>query len=295
MDRGDDFREDRQWLRERWAAARVLALDPEGRLLADARRRPRWLDARSLPATAFDEACYLGTIDDAAVFALVQHRASPGTEGRWLNIRSIAAEWPAHEAGLAAYARALVLWRARHLYCGRCGRATQFARAGHSVRCSDTACGLEQFPRVDPAVIMLVVDDSRCLLGRQAAWPPRRWSTLAGFVEPGESLEDAVRREIGEEAGVQVGRCDYQSSQPWPFPHSLMVGFRATAASTGIVRGDELQDVRWFEADALLAGLLRGELLLPSRYSISHRLIEEWLAERCDAGALAQVLAQASD
>ena len=134
---------------------------------------------------------------------------------------------------------------------------------------------------------MLVADGERCLLGRQAAWPERQFSTLAGFVEPGESLEDAVRREVEEESGVRVGACRYQSSQPWPFPSSLMLGFRADAADSRIRLGDELEDVRWFEVDALLAAVAAGELRVSSPISIAHRLLREWVGElRGEAAAL---------
>src|SRR5690606_34263888 len=143
-------------------------------------------------------------------FALVlQGGAAPPVDGQFLGLRGAAARWPAADSGLFAYARALALWQDRHRHCGRCGAANLPARAGHVLHCSDTACGSETFPRLDPAIIVLVADGERCLLGRQAAWPERQFSTLAGFVEPGESLEDAVRREVEEESGVRVGACRY--------------------------------------------------------------------------------------
>ena len=131
--------------------------------------------------------------------------------------------------GLLAYARALSIWRSRHRYCGACGAPLVAVRAGHALRCTNGACAQESFPRIDPAIIVLVCDGERALLGRQASWPPGRYSTLAGFVEPGESLEDAVAREVFEETGVPVHDVRYHSSQPWPFPSSLMVGFQASA------------------------------------------------------------------
>ena len=140
----------------------------------------------------------------------------------------------ADEAGVLAYARAMVLWRERHRFCGRCGAPTIAVarRSCHAMqRCG---CAHQQFPRIDPAVIVLITDGERALLGRQAAWPPGRYSTIAGFVEPGESLEDAVAREVREETGVIVDAVDYHSSQPWPFPSSLMLGFTAHAATTDI-------------------------------------------------------------
>src|SRR5690606_10135209 len=146
------------------------------------------------------------------------------TTAEFHDLRSIAGDLPAEEAGLLAYARAMVHWRSMHRYCGRCGARNGVSRGGHAMACSNPACQAQQFPRIDPAIIVLVSDGERALLGRQASWPAGRYSTLAGFVEPGESLEDAVRREVLEETGVTVTSLRYHSSQPWPFPASLMLG-----------------------------------------------------------------------
>lgn len=182
------------------------------------------------------------------------------------------------EAGLLAYARALSIWRARQRYCGACGAPTIPVRAGHCMRCSKEGCAQEYFPRLDPAIIVLVTDGERALLGRQATWPPGRYSTIAGFVEPGESLEDAVAREVMEETGVPVTGARYDSSQPWPFPASVMIGFRAWARSRTPVRVDgELEDARWFTREEIRAG---GTTLLPFSHSISRRLIVTWLEEQ---------------
>jgi len=196
-----------------------------------------------------------------------------GTELR--ELRPLAPLLPADSASLLAYARALGLWKSRHRFCGACGAANLPARAGHVMRCSRASCSNETFPRLDPAIIVLVIDASgeRALLGRQAAWPAGRYSTIAGFVEPGESLEDAVAREVAEETGVQVAEVAYDSSQPWPFPSSLMLGFRAIASTDAItLRDGELEDARWFTR----ADLAAGHPALPPAGAISARLIDGW-------------------
>jgi NAD+ diphosphatase len=189
-------------------------------------------------------------------------------------LRPLTAVLPADEAGLLAYVRALSIWRARHHYCGVCSAPTVPTHAGHCMTCSNPACGQEYFPRIDPAIIVLVSDGERALLGRQASWPPRRYSTIAGFVEPGESLEDAVMREVEEETGVAVSTVHYHSSQPWPFPSSVMLGFHARAAVGATVKvGGELEDARWVTREEVRS----GEILAPPTQSISWRLIESWL------------------
>jgi len=199
-------------------------------------------------------------------------------EARFEDLRVAGGLLPEDEAGLLAYARALLLWRQRHRFCGSCGAPTRSASAGHVMKCSAAGCGVEHFPRLDPAIIVLVTDGERALLGRQAAWPPGRYSTLAGFVEPGESLEDAVAREVLEETGVAVSDARYHSSQPWPFPSSLMIGFTARAPADATPRADEeLEDARWFSREEIGS----GTPLLPPPQSVSFRLIEDWF----DGGA----------
>jgi len=217
--------------------------------------------------------CVLVELDVAGAPAL-----PAGTQ--FAELRGIASRLPADEAGLLAYARGLSIWRARNRFCGVCGARLLRERAGHVLRCSNAGCAQEAFPRIDPAIIVMVSDGERALLGRQASWPAGRYSTIAGFVEPGESLEDAVVREVAEETGVAVYGIAYHSSQPWPFPASLMVGFRARCARNAAIHvGGELEDARWFtrtEIDAGAAGL-------PPSHSISYRLIRTWLAGAADA------------
>jgi NAD+ diphosphatase len=184
-------------------------------------------------------------------------------------------------AAILAYARAILFWHRRHSYCGRCGSPTLSTEAGHSRDCTNPDCAKKHFPRTDPSIIVLVhamhEGKPHCLLGRQAVWPPNVYSTLAGFVEPGEALEDAVRREVFEESGVRCDEVRYHSSQPWPFPGALMLGFDAEAKMQTVkVDGVELEDARWFAYDEMLAQVKAGKLFVPPPVSIAYRLIESW-------------------
>jgi NAD+ diphosphatase len=223
-----------------------------------------------------DHLILLGRFGETDCFAYeLDAAAVPTTDAgtSFQDLRVIASRLAADEAGVLGYARAMIAWRSRHRFCGNCGTATLPSRGGHARVCTNAACRLETFPRIDPAIIVLVSDGDRALLGRQATWPPGRYSTIAGFVEPGESLEDAVAREVFEETGVEAADIHYHSSQPWPFPASLMLGFMARAASTHILRRDaELEDAGWFSR----ADIGAGAILLPPRQSISYALIEHW-------------------
>jgi NADH pyrophosphatase NudC (nudix superfamily) len=205
-------------------------------------------------------------------------RARPGL--RPAGLREAAALLNDRDAGLFTHAVALANWHATHTHCPRCGTPTVTVAAGHAQRCP--ADGSEHFPRIDPAVIMLVTDpDDRCLLARNRRWPERRVSILAGFVEPGESAEQAVAREVQEETGIAVARVRYAGSQPWPMPQSLMLGFRA-AASGGLelrVDDDEIAEAHWYSREELRLALAAQEILLPPPVSIAHRLIQSWYGE----------------
>jgi NAD+ diphosphatase len=215
-----------------------------------------------------------------AIAALGESEPDPVTGTRALGLRAAAAVLPQADGGLAAHAAALVNWHRRHGHCAVCGAPTVIAEGGIVRHCP--RCGADHHPRTDPVVIMLVTDGDRVLLGRQRVWPPRRYSALAGFVEPGESLEEAVAREVHEEAGVEVGPPEYVASQPWPFPTSLMLGFIAPWRSGELRRVDaELEDVRWFTRDEVLGALdgrEDGPLGLPPRFAIARRLLERWSA-----------------
>jgi len=225
---------------------------------------------------------FLGLMDGRAVFAFDVGAAEPlrllpGVRGHFVDLRSVPGLLPPAEAAVLAHARGLMHWRARARFCGVCGRACEPAGAGHVMRCP--ACGTEHFPRTDPAVIMLVSDGSRALLGHSHRFPrTAMYSTLAGFVEPGESLEEAVAREVAEETAIRVGSVQYHSSQPWPFPGSIMLGFYAEALSTEIrIQTDELRDARWFSREEIAGHESRG-FSLPRPDSIARHLIEDWMA-----------------
>jgi NAD+ diphosphatase len=286
LDRAAHLRQEAEWF---------------GQALADERSRvvPVW-NSRSLvtlgdaPRAAFleldripqesrgiSELILLGRFNDVSVFAYEIESVDPpqlSIDSRFEDLRLIASVLPPAEAGLLGYARAMISWRRRHRFCGTCGTKTLPAKGGHVLVCTNPACRHEQFPRLDPAIIVLVSDGDRALLGRQASWPIGRYSTVAGFVEPGESLEDAVAREVLEETGVEVDKIEYYSSQPWPFPASLMLGFTAHAVTREVhLRDQELEDARWFTRDEVAAGVP----LLPPSQSISFSLIEQWF----DAGS----------
>ena len=199
----------------------------------------------------------------------------PGTE--FQELRPLLAVLPASEIELLSLARALVIWRSRHRHCGVCGASNEPRSAGHVLRCTNAACGSEFFPRIDPAIIVLVTDGDHALLGRQKSWPKGRYSALAGFAEPGESLEQTVAREVEEETGTRVSWVRYIASQAWPFPASLMLGFHA-GATRGPVRLDgELEDARWMSLQQLQS---QAALLLPPIFTIARRLIEAWMLEQ---------------
>lgn len=269
VDRAAQRRRDATWLDRAWAGGRLLVVDDERRaLLGD--------DGLVYVETAgWDgERFFLG-VDAGGVSYWAGVGALPRRLGaRPATVREVGAVLPDRDAGLFVTAVALVNWHATHRRCPRCGEPTAPVDGGWVRRCP--ADGSDHFPRTDPAVIVLVHDGAdRCLLGRQPTWPPGRYSTLAGFVEPGESLEQAVVREVLEESGVVVDDIVYRGSQPWPFPASLMLGFEARVVrGEAAVGDDELEDVRWFTR----AEMSSGHALLPPPSSIAHWLITRWLA-----------------
>src|SRR3954447_21641581 len=273
VDRAGARRTDRAWVDERLSDPRSRALlITAGGVVVDGDRLAR------VEVNGRDP-ILLGLEDDgSALFAVDLGDADPPAGTSAVGLREAPALLSQSDSGLVAQATGLVNWHRRHPRCSVCGSPTEIAEAGYVRRCP--SCGAMHHPRTDPVVIMLVVDGDRALLGRQARWPPGRFSALAGFVEPGESLEDAVAREVREEAGVEVRGPRYMSSQPWPFPSSLMLGFVAEyAGGEATPRDHELEDVRWFareELDAIRAGRVDG-LHVPPPIAIARRLIDGWL------------------
>lgn len=291
FDRAAALRRDAAWIEDRlrdpdtrfapvWQLKNLFAAGGRGA------PRVRWLSPEeAAPLLGAGSVVFLGMADGAARFAVEVGHADPADaarvagEGEFDELRRHGAVLEPREAGMLALARGMMHWHARHRFCGVCGEPTEARDAGHVRACTSDACGALHFPRTDPAVIVLVSRGERCLLGRQAAWEAGVYATLAGFVEPGESLEDAVCREVEEETGIRLRSVRYHSSQPWPFPSSLMVGFTAEADEEGEIRvdHDELEDARWFTRDELRGGVAAGTLRLPSPASIAHRLVAGWL------------------
>jgi NAD+ diphosphatase len=201
-------------------------------------------------------------------------------QAEFADLRRASIDMDAKHAGILAYAKALHYWQHRHQFCGVCGSPNRLLSAGHRLVCDNEECARETFPRIDPAIIVLVTNGDACMLGRNPGWPPRRFSTLAGFVEPGESLEDAVVREVYEEARVRLSDIRYVSSQPWPFPASSMCGFYAEAEERSCQVSDELEEVRWFTTTELAAAVRDGSVILSPPVSIAFRLIADWFRNR---------------
>ncbi len=246
--------------------------------------RPVWLTGDHPILTEVTVIVFLGTHDGVPHFAVdLSHIEEPPLEemGDFMDLRAFGQLIPHDQGAILAYARGLVHWHQRHGFCGVCGSPTQSAQTGHVRRCTNPDCGAQHFPRTDSAVIMLVHDENdRIILGRQPVWPPGMHSVLAGFLEPGESMEDAVAREVFEEVGVRVSDVAYHSSQPWPFPASIMLGFTARAATLDIkVDEVEIESARWFTREELIASPEDQTFRLPRRDSIARRLVDDWLGE----------------
>ena len=286
FNRAVERREDVAWIRERLAdpASRLYPIwrlrnyvsDPEAprAVVLDPDRRAALVEAAStvvLLGLEEETAHFLidiSSLDESAALEL----------GHAVDLRAVGVLMPQREGALLAYARGLTYWHDRHKFCGTCGSPTEIKAAGHQRQCTNPDCSAVQFPRTDPAVIMRITHGDRILMARQAVWAQGMHSVLAGFVEPGESLEDAVAREVYEEVGLKLTRIKYFSSQPWPFPSSLMLGFSAEATGDQFtVDETELESARWMTRSELLNSPEDATFKLPRKDSISRRLIEDWL------------------
>ncbi len=305
LDRAGSLRKDPTWIDRHLdrPATRILPLwrnrnlvDGAGTVLSQPTAVLRQRAEAADVVRAASELVFLGLAGEDAVFAAdlsdVDEATAAGLVGggSFVDLRQVGPLISARDANLAAYGRGILHWHCRHRFCSRCGHPS-VGRDGGQVRvCTNSDCGQTTFPRIDPAVIMLVEhrpdggEPPRCLMGRHVRLPPGVFSTLAGFVEPAESLEQTVAREVLEETGVVVDQVTYQGSQPWPFPSSIMLGFRARARSTAItIDEDELDEAHWFTADEVRSfgewGDETASRKLPRRDSIARFLVESWLAE----------------
>ena len=291
LDRAAAKRRDAAWLAEqiKHPDARFLPCWRSKSLIVSADQpRPAVLSAAELGRDLLSAAplVFLGLINQQSRFALVLPDADEtiperlSSFGVFHNLRRLLPRVREEDYVLLAQARAIIFWQQQNRYCGACGSSTTISEGGYLLTCSNQACGRQHFPRTDPAVIMRICQGERCLLARQASWPQGLFSVLAGFVEPGETLEDAVRREVMEEAGVRIRSVKYFASQPWPFPASLMLGFTAEFESGEIYCADnELDEVRWFSREEVRQGIKQGSLKLPIKGTLSRRLISDWLDE----------------
>ena len=288
LERASEVRAHERRLRELYARpdSRIVPVWRDRNLvLQDDAPRAVWLTAEELPEENDEGWIFLGMLDGRACFALDlqpddRRLAELECRGEFVELRSIGPMMNDQDASVLSYARGMCHWHRRHVFCGACGHRTVSIQGGHVRKCANESCGIHHFPRTDPAIIVLVHHGERCLLGRKPEWPPGRFSTIAGFVEPGEAVEQAGVR---EETGIGVAEVSYHSSQPWPFPGSVMLGFHARAeVDTRIELVDgELEDARWFsrrDIESAINGT--GPLRLPPGISIARRLIEDWCRHR---------------
>ena len=289
LDRAGLRRDDAAWVEAHWTdPASAFVIVWRAKTLITAAESPSAVFLTGDQARASQAAggpwAFLGLRDGRAVFAIDISAADdpatlvPQDDVRFEDLRALAGRLPLNDAAVFAHARALMHWRARHKFCGNCGNVCTPRSAGHALQCPQ--CGAQHFPRTDSAVIMLVHRNDRALLGHSQRFPnTTMYSTLAGFLEPGESLEEAVAREVLEEVGVKVGAVHYHSSQPWPFPSNIMLGFYAEGLSEAItLQEDELRDARWFSRAELRDPAAHG-FQLPRIDSIARRLIEDWMEQ----------------
>lgn len=293
LDRASDRRSDAAWVAEQLAAKDSLGIalwngKPFVEKTKEGGVQIAYLPAKMVGELAggLERLLFMGLWKDTAVFAVdLEGAGDPALGplqglGEFMDLRQVALKLPATEAAIFATAKSMFEWRRRHDYCAACGEPSVVKEGGWKRQCP--ACQAEHFPRTDPVVIMLAYHEDRCMLGRQEAWPPGMFSALAGFLEPGESIEEACARELGEEAGLRTRKVRYHSTQPWPYPSSLMIGLIAEVEDDeGTPDQTELSEVRWFtraEARLLLKGEIEGTFC-PPPMAIAHQLIKAWAEE----------------
>ena len=293
LDRASGKRTDAAWITERRGDSRSLifplwklqplVIGTDGGPFEAAAFHPGICEAVAAPDAHY---VFLGLDEERAVFALdISGASDPQSSGplaglgQFRDMRTAASLLPEEDVAILGQAKALIDWHQRHGFCPNCGAPTAFMDGGYRRHCAN--CGADHFPRTDPVVIMLAVDGERCLVGRGKHFPAEMFSALAGFVEPGETIEEAVRREVFEESGIRTGNVTYHATQPWPFPSSLMIGCFAQALDREIrIDDSELADARWLErqdARAMLTGASVSDMRVPPRIAIAHHLIKAWV------------------
>jgi NAD+ diphosphatase len=294
LDRAAHFRMNKEWLASAAADKRTLFI-PVWKLMPfliknhQGKRETGWVTTELASHLIKPGAplIFLGMQRDTAHFAIdISKQTDPTSEGplaglgQFADLRTVAEEIDAGDAAILAQAKSLIDWHQRHGFCANCGHATVLADAGYKRYCE--SCNTEHFPRTDPVVIMLALHADKCLLGRQAKWPQGFYSALAGFVEPGETIEEAVARELHEEAGIKTGEVFFHSTQPWPYPSSLMIGCYATATTSEITLDmNELSDAKWFTKEQCRTAMAGGskDLRMPPSLAIAHQLVKSWVEE----------------
>ncbi|MDH4018786.1 MAG: NAD(+) diphosphatase [Xanthomonadales bacterium] len=287
LNREVEFRDDAQWVAKTlidsntrlvplWRSRSLLERNTEGTLsvyLSPAElTEPDRIQPPTLLGNDGKHQYFAASVTDSQKDAILAKL--PNAE--FADLRRASIDMAAKHAGILAYAKALHYWQYRHAFCGICGSPNLLRSAGHRMVCSNEECARESFPRIDPAIIVLVTHGDSCLLGRNAKWRPKHFSTLAGFVEPGESLEDAVVREVYEEVQVNLNDIRYVSSQPWPFPASAMCGFYAEAVDKNSGSSEEVDEARWFTVESLIQAVIADEVRLSPPVSIAFRLLADW-------------------
>jgi NAD+ diphosphatase len=297
LDRVSLKRNDKDWVNtqlENESTQIIPIWDSEVFCFSESNPNPIFLSLKDIKEFKFTSESFilLGIAENKTYFAIEIQSSenasalSENKNGEFQDLKKIAPLLNFQNSALLSLARFMTNWNFTHRFCGKCGSPTKNAEAGNLRICTNEQCKLNHFPSMDPAVIVLVSSGEKCLLGRQSFWPKGMFSTIAGFVEPGESIEDAVIREVDEETGIKVENIEYQSSQPWLFPSSLMLGFNATAKNTTInYNKDEMDDVRWFSREEIKENITNGTMKPSSKDSISYRLIEAWY-DKGDVGKL---------